>query len=225
MSKKIILAIAIYLLQHSIFAQSKQPKGFYFFAGLGVNSNNFSNLNNHLRESNLPMIKPNSLTIPIRFAYVDNKMIALESNILEELMKQNNKGFTSVSQKVSLIHLGYDISRNKNFRLYPSIGIGSLKYSTEIGFKTSKNISFEDALEGNSAANRLRITNKSAIIDVGFEWQKLDLPIPLSIKTGYQFALNNTSNWASDMNLTNMPSDKLSNFYIKVFNGIGKGKK
>jgi hypothetical protein len=224
MTKKIIF-IALFLFQKNLFAQSQQPEGFYFFAGLGTKTHQLSNLNNQLSASNLPTFKNYSLTLPTRLSYVSKKMVSLESNILDNLFNQNNKGSTSLHQTISLIHIGYDISKNLNFRLYPTVGFGNLNYSTEIGFNSTKNISFEDALKDYSNANRLKFTNKSKIIDLGFEWQKLDLPIPLSIKSGYQFALTKSSEWQSDLKLTNMPKDNLSSFYIKVYYGIGKNRK
>ncbi len=182
-----------------------------FFMGLQIN--NYDNLNNRLKSLGIKEVKKTILPFGIGLSFRFNKIIV--GYDLGIMSGENSSGGYGNG------YISTNILKTKKCIFSPQIGIGGQNLIVRIPTQSSSN-NFNSYFT--TSANQVEIINKNIVLDfaMAFKLQikNRDTYAPL-FRLGYKYGLNE-SNWEIRNGISNnSPNDRNSNFYIQLRVGFG----
>lgn len=198
---------------------------FVLFLGIQFNHQSFTNLNARLNSLGALYSELPKGIISSNFGWTTEKNNLLFKSTLSigRGMKGNPEKRSTILNLVSgSFEWGYNLSKSKNTRFYPTAGLGVYTFTATLN-KDLSNINFNDVLQNPNvqiATNPIKISNTFLNYRVGFEmdfFNKKYSNYGTGFFAGYSGSFNKRA-WKLNMEqqVANAPSDGLSQFYAGI---------
>ena len=195
-----ILSMAI-ILASTLFvsAQEKKETGIYFGAIIGTKINNF---NKHFVAGVEPELY--SFSIGAMSAWTKNNYIIGFEFLYSNANKDNNTGEIQYIGFSNTLSLGYNISKNKTWKVEPSIGI-VLNNNQLIVQEKATNV-FQN------------ITNNQVMGNIGLNVKRVDKKgLFTGVKVGYTLPFSGETEWENKVSGTKTGlNDNVGSFYLQL---------
>lgn len=176
-------------------------------------------INNELVGLGFPKCDYPAANIGIGLQYYMNRWIATFSFNKTTKTNDNDTYLTEVEYRSTALNIGYDLTKNHRYSIYPYVGFKGCSLNYLYRDKIANETSFNDYF--NTTLDYKEITNSRANLDLGFglsyQWFFL-----INFRTGYLFPLEKSS-WNINNSQVRLSSSPVLNYnyYFTLTIGLG----